>query len=109
MLNLLLEVSTLSSLLFIILIKMEINIFQIVARPSVGHVIKGSCGFSYGKSGSCLVWFPWFLCKWRYNASNLSPELTRAHQLEVTRIFEWKFVVVTHYPGKITITITIIW
>ena len=48
MLQLLPEASTLPSLVVIILVKAEIEIFQIVARPHFGHIVKASYGFKGG-------------------------------------------------------------
>ena len=53
MLQLLPEASTLPSLVVIILVKAEIEIFQIVARPHFGHIVKASYGF---KGGSLSQW-----------------------------------------------------
>ena len=67
MLNILPKVSSQTSLLAINLMKIEIYIFQTVTWSHVGHLIKGSClGASNTKSASCVLWFRYIFCRWRY-------------------------------------------
>ena len=64
MLNILLKVSSLPGLWAINLVKVEIEIFQTVMWPHIGHLIKGSClGASYTKLPPCLVTYRSIFCR----------------------------------------------
>ena len=72
-LNLLLEFSTLPSLMIKNLMKVKTKFFPTDTWTDVGHVIKGSCGFNGGSFAShvklapCLDSCPWVLWMRRFN------------------------------------------
>ena len=84
---LLLEVSILSSLVTINLMRVGTKIFQIVTGL-------------YGKSAPCLVSCPWVLYKWRYDIFYLLCDLTKPPHWGVMYIFGWKLLTVYHQPDK---------
>ena len=97
MLNILPKVNSLPSLLAIILMKMEIEIFQTVTWPHVDHLIKGSCmGVSNTKS-TRLCWYN--LCRWRY-VFYLSREPTRPLRWDAMHIYGWELLTSCHHPEK---------
>ena len=66
-LNILPKVSSLLSLLAINVMKVEIQIFQTVMSPHVGHLIKGSSlGTAHTTLAPCLVWYRYTFCRQKY-------------------------------------------
>ena len=63
MMNILHKVSSLPSSLAINLMKIEIQIFQAVTWPHLGHLIKGSC---LGASETMSAPSQYIFCRWRY-------------------------------------------
>ena len=68
--------------------------------------MKRSCSFkaSQDKSAPCLVWCPWFFCKWRYNVFNLSCDLTWPPLWWFMQIYGWEF---TQYVTTLINLVTI--
>ena len=99
-LNILPKVSSLPDLLSINLVKVEIQIFQTVIWPYIGHLIKGSClGASYTKLPPCLVWYRCIFCRLRY-ISYLSPDPKRPIRWDVMHIYGWELLAACHHSEK---------
>ena len=91
-LNILPKSSSVSSLVAINLMKMEIEIFQKVTWPHVDNLIKRSClGASNTESALCLSWCQNIFCRWRF-AFYLSREPTRPLRWDVMHIYGWKIL-----------------
>ena len=82
-------------------LKMEIEIFQTVTWPQVGHLIKGSClGASNTMSAPCLLWWcRYVFCRWRY-VFYLSRDPTRPLRWDVMRIYGWELLAACRHPEK---------
>ena len=62
--------------------------------------VASKMGASPCKSTTCLVGCLWVFCSWRYNAFNLSRDLTWSTHLEVMRIYEWELLVLCHCADR---------
>ena len=96
MMNILHKVSSLPSSLAINLMKIEIQIFQAVTWPHLGHLIKGSC---LGASETMSAPSQYIFCRWRY-VFYLSLDPTRPLRWDVMCIYGWELVAACHHPEK---------